>query len=125
VTIAMMLASAIQAALAGRPEQILDAVKEGAREVFASAITLTVIDVLIRLTDEASAMVWQPGRGDLKTMIERIVAVASVTGPLTHTFVGRDCCTCWLHLASSTSTPERNGSLPPVPMGWFGTTPAP
>ncbi len=91
VTIAMMLASAIQAALAGRPEQIFDAVKEGARAVFASAITLTVIDVLIRMTDEASAMVWQSGRADLKTLIERMVMVSAITGPLTHTFVGPLC----------------------------------
>jgi hypothetical protein len=91
VTIAMMLASAIQAALAGRPEQILDAGKEGARAVFASAVTLTVIDVLIRLTDEASSIVWLGGRADLKTMIERMVKVAAITGPLTHTFVGPLC----------------------------------
>jgi hypothetical protein len=91
VTVAMMLASAIQAALAGRPEQILDAVREGARAVFASGITLTVIDVLIRITDEASTMVWENGRSDLKTMIERIVKVAAITGPLTHTFVGPLC----------------------------------
>jgi hypothetical protein len=91
VTIAMMLASAIQAALAGRPEQILDAAREGAKAVFASGITITVIDVLIRLTDEASQMVWADGRGDLKTMIERIVKVAAISGPATTTFVGPMC----------------------------------
>jgi type IV secretion system protein TrbL len=91
VTIAMMLASAIQAALAGRPEQIGDAVKEGVRAIVASALTLTVIDVLIRVVDEASAMVWQVGRPDLVTMIERMVVVATTTGPLGTTFVGPLC----------------------------------
>ena len=40
VTVAMMLASAMQAALAGRPEQIGDAVKEGVRAIVASALTV-------------------------------------------------------------------------------------
>jgi hypothetical protein len=91
ITIAMMLASAMQASLSGRPEQILDALREGIRAVVASALTLTVLDVLIRLTDEASSMVWSGGRSDLKTMVERVVRVAAITGPLTHTFVGPLC----------------------------------
>lgn len=91
VTIAMMLASAVQAALAGRPEQIGDAVKEGARAIVASALTLTVLDVLIGVVDEASAMVWQIGRPDLVTMLERMVLVATTTGPLGSTFVGPLC----------------------------------
>ncbi len=91
VTIAMMLASAVQAALAGRPEQIGDAVKEGARAIVASALTLTVLDVLIGVVDEASAMVWQIGRPDLVIMLERMVLVATTTGPLGSTFVGPLC----------------------------------
>ena len=35
-----MLASATQAALAGRPEQIGDAVKEGVKAIVASALTV-------------------------------------------------------------------------------------
>lgn len=88
VTVAMMLASAMQAALAGRPEQIGDAVKEGVRAVVASALTLTVLDVLIGVTDEASTMVWQAGRADLVDMLEGMVLVATTTGPLGFTFVG-------------------------------------
>lgn len=91
VTVALMLASAIQAALAGRPEQIGDAVKHGVWSIVASALTVTVIDVLIGIVDEASAMVWQSGRGDLVNMIEGIVAVATTTGPLATTFVGPLC----------------------------------
>ncbi len=91
VTVAMMLASAMQAALAGRPEQIGDAVKEGVRAVVASALTLTVLDVLIGVVDEASAMVWTVGRPDLVRMLEGIVAIASVPGPLATTFVGPLC----------------------------------
>ena len=91
VTVAMMLASATQAALAGRPEQIGDAVKEGARAIVASAFTLTILDVLIGVTDEAAAMVWQIGRPDLVRMLEGMVVVATTTGPLGSTFVGPLC----------------------------------
>lgn len=88
VTIAMMLLSAAQAALAGRPEQIGDVLKESAKAIVASAFTITVIDVLIGVTDEASTIIWQVGRPDLVRMIEGMVAVATVTGPLATTFVG-------------------------------------
>jgi len=91
VTVAMMLASAMQAALAGRPEQIGDAVKEGVRAIVASALTITVVDVLIGVVDEASAMVWQVGRPDLVRMLEGIVLVATTSGPLATTFVGPLC----------------------------------
>ena len=91
VTVAMMLASAMQAALAGRPEQIGDAVKEGVRAIVASALTLTVLDVLIGVTDEASTMVWRVGRADLVAMLEGIVVMATTAGPLGSTFVGPLC----------------------------------
>ncbi|MAT06287.1 MAG: hypothetical protein CL424_14715 [Acidimicrobiaceae bacterium] len=91
VTIAMMLASATQAAVAGRPEQIGDAVKEGTRAIVGAALTITVIDVLIGIVDEASAMVWQVGRDDLVQMIEGMVLVATTSGPLGSTFVGPLC----------------------------------
>ncbi|MGE3448818.1 MAG: hypothetical protein AB7H92_14700 [Microbacteriaceae bacterium] len=91
VTVAMMLASAIQAALAGRPEQIGDAVKHGIWSIVASGLTVTAIDVLIGIVDEAAAMVWQSGRADLVSMIEGIVVVATTTGPLATTFVGPLC----------------------------------
>ena len=88
VTIAMMFLSAAQAAIAGRPEQIGDILKESVKAIVASAFTITVIGVLIGVTDEASAMVWQVGRADLVRMLEGMVAVATVTGPLATTFVG-------------------------------------
>lgn len=91
VTVAMMLASAVQAALAGRPEQITDAVKEATRAIVASAFTLTVLDALIGVTDEAAAMVWQGGRPELVHMLENMVVVATTTGPLGSTFVGPLC----------------------------------
>jgi len=91
VVIGMMLASSVQAALAGRPEQIGDAVKEGVKAIVASALTVTAIDVLIGVTDEAAAAVWQVGREDLVAMIEAMVVVATTTGPLGATFVGPLC----------------------------------
>jgi hypothetical protein len=91
VTVAMMLASAVQAALAGRPEQIGDAVKAGIRAIVASALTLTVLDLLVGVVDESAAMVWQVGRPDLVDMLEGIVAVATTSGPLGSTFVGPLC----------------------------------
>lgn len=91
VTVALMLASAVQAALAGRPEQIIDAVKHGIWSIVASAVTITVIDLLLGIVDEASAAIWQSGRGELVTLIERIVAVATMAGPLAATVVGPLC----------------------------------
>jgi hypothetical protein len=91
VTVAMMLASAIQAALAGRPEQVGDAVRESARAIVASALTITVVDVMVGIVDEAADAVWQIGRDDLIAMIERMVAVATSTGPMSATFVGPLC----------------------------------
>jgi type IV secretion system protein TrbL len=91
VTVAMMLASGMQAALAGRPEQILDAVRQGVWAIVASALTVTVVDLLLGVVDEASATVWQSGRGALVQMIEGIVTVATTTGPLATTFVGPLC----------------------------------
>ena len=91
VTVGMMLASGVQAALAGLPEQIADAVKEGVRAIVASALTLTVLDVLIGVTDEAAAAVWAEGRADLVGMLEGMVVVATTSGPLGSTFVGPLC----------------------------------
>jgi hypothetical protein len=91
VTIAMMLASAIQAALAGRPEQITDTVKEGVRAIVASALTVSVVTILIGITDEVAASVWQIGRADMVTMLDRMVTVTMTTGPLGQTFIGPLC----------------------------------
>lgn len=91
VIVAMMLASAAQAALAGRPDQIGDTVKEAVRAIVLSAFTVTVLDLTVRLVDEVSASVWQVGRDDLVTMLERMVAVTANTGLLGQTFVGPLC----------------------------------
>jgi len=96
VVIAMMLMSAIQAALAGRPEQIVDAVKQGVRAIVATALTVTVVDVLIGVTDEASAMVWEIGREDLVVTIERIAAVATTNPHLARSVIGPACLTLGL-----------------------------
>lgn len=91
VTVAMMLASAAQAALAGRPEQITDAVKEGVRAIVSAALTITVLDVLIGVVDEASGFVWRSGRDDLVATLENVVSVAALTGPMSQTFIGPLC----------------------------------
>jgi hypothetical protein len=91
VTMAMMLASGMQAALAGRPEQIGDAVKSSVRSLVCAGLTITVVDHLIGAVDEASELVWQTGRADLVAMIEGVVAVATAGGPLVTTFVGPLC----------------------------------
>lgn len=88
VTVALMLASGIQAALAGRPEQILDAFRQAAWSIVASALTLTVIDVLLALVDEVSAAVWATGREDLVTTLEGVIVVVQGSGPLSSSFIG-------------------------------------
>jgi hypothetical protein len=90
VTIAMMLASGIQAGLAGRPEQVSDAVKAAARAILATAVTITVVDMTIGIVDEASAAVWQIGRADLVAMIEHMVEVTT-NSPMGATFIGPLC----------------------------------
>jgi hypothetical protein len=47
ITVAMMLASAIQAGLGGRPELIIDALKEGPKSLVATALTVAVVDVMM------------------------------------------------------------------------------
>lgn len=83
VVVALMLASAIQAALAGRPEQIVDAFKQGAWSIVATAMSITVIDLLLGIVDEVSAGIWATARPDLQRLLEGVVTAMSagaVTG---------------------------------------------
>jgi hypothetical protein len=91
VTVALMLASAIQAALAGRPEQIGDAVRQGVWSIVASALTLTAVDILVRVVDETAAVVWEIGRPDLVRISEVIMGVLVYGGPIAATFVAVLC----------------------------------
>ena len=54
ITVAMMLTSAIQAGFGGRPELVVDALKEGPKAIVATALTVVVMDVLIRGADALS-----------------------------------------------------------------------
>lgn len=83
VTIAMMLASAIQAALAGRPEQIFDAFKQAAWTLVATGLCITVMDILLGIVDAGSAAIWAQARPDLQHLLEGIITAMSagaVTG---------------------------------------------
>jgi type IV secretion system protein TrbL len=79
VTIALMLASAIQAALAGRPEQIFDAFKQGAWTLVATGLTITVMDLLLGVVDQASAGIWDQARPDLQHLLEGVISVMSTS----------------------------------------------
>jgi hypothetical protein len=79
VTIALMLASAIQAALAGRPEQIFDAFKQGAWTLVATGLTITVMDLLLGLVDQVSAGIWDQARPDLQHLLEGVISVMSTS----------------------------------------------
>ena len=61
ITMAMMLGSAVQAGFGGRPELIVDALKEGPKAIVASALTVTVMDVLIRGSNVIGDVAWQAG----------------------------------------------------------------
>lgn len=89
--IAMMLCSAIQAALAGRPEQIGDALKEGVRAIVATALLISVVDVMLGVTDEAAGLVWQSGRQDLVDTIDNLAMVASSSPWLSTNVMGPAC----------------------------------
>ena len=88
ITVAMMLASAVQAGFGGRPELVVDALKEGPKAIVASALTVVVMDVLIRGADQLAAAVWQTGRGDTQVVMDSVAEVTSGAGVLAGTFLG-------------------------------------
>jgi hypothetical protein len=80
VTVALMLASAIQGALAGRPEQIWQAVKQAAWSIVATALAITVMTELMHVVDEASNALWAGSRDELRAVLDGyIVVVASAS----------------------------------------------
>jgi hypothetical protein len=88
ITVAMMLASAIQAGFGGRPELIVDALKEGPKAIAATAVTVVVMDVLVRGADALSEAVWQTGRADAQQVLDSVAEVMSRAGVLAGTFLG-------------------------------------
>lgn len=88
ITIALMLGSAVQAGFGGRPELIVDALKEGPRAITASALTVTVMDVLIRGADVLSDVAWQAGRSDAQSVLDGLALTMISAGGLATTFLG-------------------------------------
>lgn len=87
IVIALMLASAVQAGFAGRPELIADALKEGPKAIVATALTVTVMDVLLRGGDVLANVAWQAGRSDTQTVLDGLAVTISTGGPLASTFM--------------------------------------
>jgi len=88
IIIALMLGSAIQAGFGGRPELIVDALKEGPKAIVASALTVTVMDVLIRGADVLADVAWQAGRSDAQSVLDGLARTMSSAGGLASTFLG-------------------------------------
>jgi len=88
ITVAMMLASAVQAGFGGRPELVIDALKEGPKAIVATALTVVVMDVLIRGADAIADAVWQTGRADAQQVLDSVASVTSGAGVLAGTFLG-------------------------------------
>ena len=88
ITVAMMLASAVQAGFGGRPELVVDALKEGPKAIVATALTVVVMDVLIRGADAIADAVWQTGRADAQQILDSVATVTSGAGVLAGTFLG-------------------------------------
>jgi len=88
ITIAMMLASAIQAGFGGRPELIIDAIKEGPKAIVATALTVVVMDVMVRGADVLADVAWQSGRGDAQQVLDGMAATMVSSGGLATTFLG-------------------------------------
>lgn len=88
ITIAMMLMSAVQAGVGGRPELIIDALKEGPKAILATSLTIVVMDVLIRAADAISAVVWQAGRLDAQKVLDGLAATVAASGTVGSTFLG-------------------------------------
>ena len=74
VTVAMMLMTAIQAGLSGRPELIVDAVVSAARALFATALTVVAMDTLIRFGDVIADAVWVQARPNTREVLDGLVA---------------------------------------------------
>ncbi len=74
VTVAMMLMTAIQAGLSGRPELIVDAVVAAARALFATALTVVAMDTLIRFGDVIADAVWVQARPNTREVLDGLVA---------------------------------------------------
>ena len=88
IIVALMLASAIQAGFGGRPELIVDALKEGPKAIVATAITLVVMDVLIRGADALAEVAWLAGREDTVAVMDSLAATMIQAGGLAGTFLG-------------------------------------
>ena len=88
ITVAMMLMSAVQAGVGGRPELIIDALKEGPKAILATSLTIVVMDVLIRAADAISAVVWQAGRTDAQKVLDGLAATVAASGTVGSTFLG-------------------------------------
>ncbi len=88
IVVALMLASAIQAGLGGRPELVVDALKEGPKAIAASAVTLVVMDVLIRGGDVLAEVAWSAGRDDTGQVLDTLAVTMAVAGRLGGTFLG-------------------------------------
>ena len=77
---AMMLGSAIQAGFGGRPELIVDALKEGPKSLVATALTVVVIDVLIQGGDVLAEVAWQSGRADTMAVLDTLADTMGAAG---------------------------------------------
>lgn len=87
IVIALMLASAVQAGFAGRPELVADAFKEGPKAIVATALTVTVMDVLLRGADVLAEVTWLTGRADTQQVLDGLARTITTGGPLASTFV--------------------------------------
>jgi hypothetical protein len=88
ITLAMMLVSAVQAGFGGRPELIVDALKEGPKALVATALTVVVMDVLIQGGDVLANVAWQAGRGDAQHVLDGLAVTLTSSGGLAGTFLG-------------------------------------
>jgi hypothetical protein len=88
ITVAMMLASAIQAGFGGRPELIIDAIKEGPKALVATAVTVVVMDVMIQGGDAIADVAWQAGRPQAQQVMDGLAATMVSSGGLATTFLG-------------------------------------
>lgn len=88
ITIAMMLMSAVQAGVGGRPELVVDALKEGPKAILATSLTIVVMDLLIRAADAISMVVWQAGRTDAQKVLDGLAATVAASGTVGSTFLG-------------------------------------
>ena len=78
ITTVMMLISAVQMGIAGRPELFGDAIRNGAKSILGAATAVVLIDAGLQAGDALSDTIWAAGRADILTLMDGSASAMTV-----------------------------------------------